>query len=203
MTADDTVHETSLAVWDIAPGVAAGDALSVKVGAKSSIGCALDGCRIEVLDGEAVVAAGCLGDAPWPGSSALYWTEIELRAPAKPGTFAFAVRFDASALAEPHQGAASTFNVSVVSKPEHTLTVKLVAGGVPVDEAYIRLGPYRAITDASGMAQLKTSKGSYELVIWKAGYDVPVTTITIEADAVVPVEGRAVPEDDPDAIWTA
>jgi hypothetical protein len=199
----DTVHETSLAVWDIAPAVAAGEAFSVKVGAKSSTGCALDGCRVEVLDGEAVVAAGCLGEAPWPGSSALYWTEIALRAPAEPGRFAFTVRFDAGALVEPHVGATSSFNVSVVTKPEHTLTVKLTAAGVPVDEAYIRLGPYRAITDGSGMAQLKTSKGNYELVIWKAGYDVPVTTITVEADAVVPVEAQVLPEDDPDAIWTA
>ena len=40
-------------------------------------------------------------------------------------------------------------------------------------------------------------------MIWKAGYDVPATAVTIEADAVVPVEARILPEDDPDAIWTA
>ena len=59
------------------------------------------------------------------------------------------------------------------------------------------------VTDASGVAQVKTPKGRYELVVWKAGYDVPATTVTIEADAVVPVEARMLPEDDPDAIWTA
>ena len=49
MTADtaqtETLHETrletSLAVWDIAPTVAAGERFSVKAGAKSSAGCAL------------------------------------------------------------------------------------------------------------------------------------------------------------------
>jgi hypothetical protein len=199
----DTVHETSLAVWDIAPAVSAGEAFSVKVGVKSSTGCALDGHRIEVLHGDAVVADGCLGETSWPGSDALYWTEIEMHAPAQQGTLVFAVRFDASALEEPHLGATSSFNVSVVAKPEHTLTVKLTAGGAPVEAAYVRLGPYRGVTDASGVAQVKTSKGGYELVIWKAGYDVPATTVTIEADAVVPVEARMLPEDDPDAIWTA
>ncbi len=199
----DAVHETSLAVWDIAPAVVAGETFSVKVGAKSSTGCALDGSRIEVLDGDAVMAAGCLGETPWPGSDALYWTEIEVRAPAQPGNLAYAVRFDASALEEPHLGATSLFNVSVVAKPEHTLTVKLNAGGAPVEAAYIRLGPYRAITNASGVAQVRASKGRYDLVIWKAGYDVPSTAVTVETDAVVPVEARMLPEDDPDAIWTA
>ncbi len=202
MTAD-TIHETSLAVWDIAPAVSAGETLCVKVGAKSSSGCALNGCRIEVLNGDQVVAAGCLDETPWPGSSALYWTEIEMPAPVQQGTFAFAVRFDASALEEPHADATSSFNVSVVSKPEHTLTVEVTADGVPIEAAYVRLGPYRAVTDASGVAQVKTCKGRYELVIWKAGYDVPVTAVTIETDVVVLVEGRSLPEDDPDAIWTA
>ena len=175
----------------------------MKVGAKSSSGCALNGCRIEVLDGDQVVAAGCLGETPWPGSSALYWTEIEMPAPVQQGTVAFAVRFDASALEEPHMGATSSFNISVVSKPEHTLTVKATANGAPIEAAYVRLGPYRGVTDASGVAQVKTPKGSYELVVWKAGYEVPATTVTIEADVVVPVEARMLPEDDPDAIWTA
>jgi hypothetical protein len=197
------VHETSLAVWDIAPAVVAGETVSVKVGAKSSGGCALNGCRIEVLDGDAVVASGVLGETPWPGSSALFWTEIEMRTPSWPGTAAFAVRFDATALDEPHRGVILPFGVSVVAKPEHTLTVKVTAGGAAIDEAYIRLGPYRAITDAWGMAQVKMAKGDYELVVWKAGYDMPATPVTIEADTIVPIEAQALPQDDPDSVWTA
>jgi hypothetical protein len=199
----EPVHETSLAVWDIAPAVAAGGTFSVKVGAKSSGGCALDGRRIEVRDGDAVVASGILGEAPWPGSSALFWTEIEMRAPTQPGTVALTARFDAAALDEPHRGATSPFHVYVVAKPKHTLTVKVTAGGAPIAEAYIRLGPYRATTDASGVARVKMAKGGYELVVWKAGYEMPATPVTIEADAVVPIEARALPEDDPDSVWTA
>jgi hypothetical protein len=138
-----------------------------------------------------------------PGSTALFWTEIEMRAPTQPGTATLVVRIDPTASDPPHRGAALQFQFSVVAKPEHTLIVKLTAGGAPIEEAYIRLGPYRAITDAAGMARVEMAEGRYELVVWKAGYDMPVTPVTIEADAVVPVEAQALPEDDPDSVWTA
>lgn len=207
MTADtaqtETLHEVSLAVWDIAPTVAAGERFSVKAGAKSSAGCALGGCRIEVLEGDTVVASGSLGDAPWPGTDALYWAEIELRAPPTPGTVTFSVRLHAGDLDEPHQDASSPFNVSVVARPDHTLAVKVASSGVPIEEAYIRLGPYRATTDASGRAAIKLAAGRYELIVWKAGYDTEPVPVTIDADASIDVEARALPQDDPDAVWTA
>ena len=211
MTADtaqtETLHETrletSLAVWDIAPTVAAGERFSVKAGAKSSAGCALGRCRIEVLDDDAVVASGSLGDAPWPGTDALYWAELELRAPPTVGPVTFSVRFDAGDLDEPHQDASSPFNVSVVARPGHTLTVQVASGGMPIEEACIRLGPYRATTDGSGQAAIKLAAGRYELVVWKAGFDMEPVPLTIDADASVDVAARALPQDDPDAVWTA
>jgi hypothetical protein len=206
MTADtleqDALHQTSLAVWDI-PTPEAGERFSVKVGAKSSAGCALGGQRIEVLDGETVMAAGHLGDAPWSGTDALFWTALELQAPYQPGLVTLAVRFDAQELDEPHEDASSPFNVTVIAKPEHTLTVQVIAGGVPVEGAIIRLGAVRASTDASGTAAVKLAKGRYELVVWKAGYDAPVTPIAIDADAFAQIDVRAVPQADPDAVWTA
>jgi hypothetical protein len=198
----DTLHQVSLAVWDI-PTPAAGERFAIKVGAKSSVGCALGAQRIEVFDGEAVVATGRLSDAPWPGTDALFWAEVELRAPDKPGLVTLAVRFDAAELDEPHPGVLSPFKVAVVPKPEHTLTVRVLAAGMPVEEAIVRLGPTRATTDASGVAAVKLAKGPYELVVWKAGYDAPVTPLTIDADAFVQIDARAVAESDPDAVWTA
>jgi hypothetical protein len=132
-----------------------------------------------------------------------YWTEIEMRAPTRLGTAAFVVRFGPTALDEQHGGASFPFRVSVVAKPEHMLTVKVSAGGAPIEEAYIHLSRYRAITDAAGMAQVKTATGDYELVIWKAGYDLPARPVTIETDAIVAIDARALPEDDPDSVWTA
>jgi len=206
MTADTlekvTLHQTSLAVWDI-PTPAAGERFSIKVGAKSSAGCVLGARRVEVLDGEAVVASGHLGDAPWPGTDALFWAEVELQAPDRPGLITLSVCFDASELDEPHEGASASFKVSVIARPDHTLTVKVVADGVPVEDAIVRLGPTRASTDASGVAAVKLAKGRYELVVWKAGYDAPVTPLTIDADAFTQIDVRVVPQADPDAVWTA
>ena len=206
MTADtiekDTLHQTSLAVWDISTP-AAGERFSIKIGAKSSAGCTLGARRVEVLDGEEIVAAAHLGDAPWPGTDALFWAEVELRAPDQPGLVTLAAHFDAAALDEPHEGASAAFKVFVVAKPEHTLTVKVVADGVPVEDAIVSLGPTRASTDASGVAAVKLAKGRYELVVWKTGYDSPATPIIIDADAFAQIDARAVPEPDPDAVWTA
>ena len=207
MTADalekQTLHETSLAVWDI-PTAAAGERFSVKIGAKSEAGCAMAGCRIEVLDGEGAVAvSGRLGATPWPGTDALFWAEVELRAPAEPGPAGYSVRFDAEKLDEPHRNAALAFNVPVVARPDHTVTVKVAAGGQPLDQAYVRLGPYRGVTDAAGLAAIKAAKGTYDLVVWKTGYDAPVTPLLVEADATVTIDATTLPEDDPDAVWTA
>ena len=206
MTADtleqDTLHQTSLAVWDI-PTPAAGERFAIKVGAKSSAGCALGGARIEVLEGDAVMAVGQLGDAPWPGTDALFWAAVELRATDQPGLMTLAARFDAAELDEPHEGASAAFKVSVVAEPEHTLTVKVVANGVPIEDAIVRLGPLRASTDASGTAAVKLARGRHELIVWKTGYDAPVTPVTVDADAFMQVDVRAVPQADPDAVWTA
>ena len=206
MTADTleqaTLHQTSLAVWDL-PTPAAGERFVIKVGAKSSAGSTLGAQRVEVLDGEAVVAASDLGDTPWPGTDALFWTEVELQAPDQPGLLTLSVRFDPAELDERHEGASAAFKVSVIAKPEHTLTVKVVADGVPVEEAIVRLGAARATTDASGTASVKIAKGRYELIVWKTDYDAPVTPVTVDTDAFVLVDVRAVPQADPDAVWTA
>jgi hypothetical protein len=206
MTADTlekaTLHQTSLVVWDI-PTPAAGERFAIKVGAKSSTGCALGGRGIEVLDGEAIVTVGHLRDTPWPGTDALFWADAELLAPDRPGLLTLAVRLDAADLNAPHEGATAPFTITVIARPEHTLTVKVIADGVPVEGAIVRLGPVRASTDASGIAAVELAKGRYELVVWKAGYDAPVTPVTVNADAFAQVDVRVVPQADPDAVWTA
>src|SRR4029078_933262 len=95
-------------------------------GAKSSDGCALGGCRIEVLDRSgAVLAQGALVRSPWPGTDARFWSEIELCAPSAPGVVSLAVRCDDSA--------ASPFSVAVVAAPAHVVTPHVAPWGGAVD----------------------------------------------------------------------
>ena len=76
----------SLAVWDVPMPAVAGETFSIKVGAKSSSGRALAGGRVEVSDAKgAVVASGALGGAPWADTEALYWTALDVPAPANAG----------------------------------------------------------------------------------------------------------------------
>jgi len=203
--ASETVRsQTSLAAWDIPEAVASGEHFTVKAGVKSSSGCALGGCRITVLDGDGtVVASGLLGAAPWQDTEALYWSEIELCAPAVPGLVSLAVRFDAVALEEPHDGASRPFSIAVVPPPEHVLTVTVAAADGPVADAIVRAGPLRAMTDAEGRARLHLAKGRHELAVWKTGYEAQPVPLTVDADVAIRVEARALPEENHDAIWTA
>jgi len=195
---------SSLAVWDIPSPVVMGDAFDVKAGAKSAGDVELTGRAIEVCDeAGAVIAQASLGDTPWPGTSGLYWAQFRLSAPDREGPCAWSVRFAASDVAIPHEGATANFTVAVTRRAEHRLTVKVREKDTcnPIEGADIRVGVYRATTDPAGIAAVDIPKGTYELVVWKVGYDVPIQSTEVHADRVIEVEAVAVPEEDPDAIW--
>jgi hypothetical protein len=197
-------HETSLAVWAIPSPVVTGQPFAIKVGAKSTTGCNLTGKRIAVRDeAGAVLAGNALGDTPWPGTSALYWCELPLIAPTEAGMYSWSVEFDAADLAVPHRGATSRFSIAIVQPPEHRLTVKVVAQetATPIANALVRLGAYRAATGETGQAELMMPKGSYDLDVWKSGYEAPTTTVAIDADITIEVAVAVVPEENPDAAW--
>ena len=197
-------HMTSLAVWDIPSPVVMSEKFKIKVGAKSAAGCNLGGEDIEVCDDTgAVLGHGGLGDAPWPDTSALYWTEVELLAPDREGIVSWWVKFAATELESPHQGASSNFSVAIVKPPQHRLTVKVIEKetAAPIENALVRLGVYRAATDPSGLAEIKLPTGTYDLVVWKAGYEAPSQTVEVNDDVTLQVEALVAPEEDPDAAW--
>jgi len=205
LTINTIPHGTSLAVWDIPSPVVMGQPFTIKVGAKSAADCELKGLDIAVFDKNGTVAArGRLQDAPWPGTTALYWDEVELTAPAEEGLSQWSVRFAAEDLALPHDGTAAEFSAAIVRPPEHRLTVKVVEqeSKAPIEDVQIRLGAFRAATDPSGLAEVMMPRGSYDLHIWKAGYEAPARPIEIKADLAVEIEAVVLPEDDPDAAWT-
>jgi hypothetical protein len=197
-------YATSLAVWDIPSPVVIEECFPIKVGAKSAADLALGGRRIQVCDqAGACVAEGCLAETPWPGTSALYWTEVDLRAPTKPGMHAYSAKFAPTGLDLAHEGAAFKFSVVAAEPPEHKLTIRVIesASAIPIEDAQVRLGAYRASTDRSGQAEIRMPKGSYELAVWKVGYDAPATTVVVKDNVTVEVAVEVVPEEDPDTAW--
>jgi hypothetical protein len=199
-----TPHATSLAVWSVPSPVVAGENFRVMVGAKSSVSSALEGKPIAVKDeAGAIVAQGRLGATPWPGTSALYWTEMELSAPTQEGLAWWSVNFAGATIETPHDGSSSRFSIAVVRPPEHRLRVEVLEkdSKAPIEDVQIRLGAYRAATDPSGHAEVAMPKGSYELTVWKVGYDAPGQIIDINEDTSITIEAVVVPPENPDAHW--
>jgi hypothetical protein len=197
-------NETSLAVWDVPMPAVAGQPFAIKVGAKSASGRALAGRRIEVSDATgAVVASGTLGQAPWAGTEALYWTALDVPAPAQQQLAEYAVRLIPGPGKPADDAMATRFSVAATARLEHTLTVKVTRqdtaaalGGVE-----IRLGPFHARTDAAGRAELHVCKGAYQLQLWRTAHNAPPQAIDVKSDMNLELTMVHVPEDHPDARW--
>jgi hypothetical protein len=191
-------HQTSLAVWAVPSPVRIGERFAVTVGAKSSGACALGGATVDVCDESgAVTGRGTLGDTPWPKTRALYWTEITLPAPSRDGLFCWTARFAAAELELPHEGSFAEFSFATVKRPEHRLTVTAVERDIaaPVGDVQVALGPYRAATDAAGLAHIEAPAGTFELAVWKSGFEAAPMAVEIAADASVRIELTRLPEE--------
>jgi len=191
-------HRTSLAVWAVPSPVRIADRFAVTVGAKSSGACALAGARVDIRDETgARIGDGVLGDATWPGTAALYWTEIVLMAPPRNGMVRWSATFAATEMQVPHLGSSCEFSLAVMKRPQHRLTVRVVdrEGAAPVDDVQIAVGPCRAATDRDGIAQIETPAGTFELAVWKAGFERAPQVVEIAADMTVRVEMTRLPEE--------
>lgn len=98
---------------------------------------------------------------------------------------------------------ACEFYVAVVARPLHLMKVKVLKEitATPVAEALVRWGAFRTATDAHGQAELKLPKGAHELMVWKAGFEVPLDSVAIDGDIAVVIAVASVEEEDPDAAW--
>ena len=82
ITVTTLAHDTSLAVWGVPSPIVIDHPFRIHVGATCSAGCDLKGKEIEICDETGnSIARGNLGETPWDGTRALYWTEVDLVAP--------------------------------------------------------------------------------------------------------------------------
>ena len=199
-------HATSLAVWDNPSPVIRGALFEAKVGAKCSASCGLGGRRIEIRDDSGkLMGSAALGDSTWAGTTSLYWTTIQLKAPRKQGLQVWTVSFTPADSHLPHGGTASRFSFVTVAEPEHSVSVKVVSKQTkaPIGGAQVRLGLYRAVTDETGSAKLGVPAGEFPLVVTRAGYEMPERSIKVLKDVRVRIAAEKLPEEDPFAGWTA
>jgi hypothetical protein len=184
----DESHDASVAVWDVPSPAVIGRPFRIKAGVTCSAGCALDGLDIEVRDDLGVPhVAARLGATPWPGTAALYWTEIELPPPVSEGQY----RWHVAPSGEPRRhGFAGCFTIAAGRQPEHTVTIAVIdiIDRAPVSGVHVRVGPYRTSTDDRGEAAIAVGGGSYDVIVWKAGYEAAPIALTVSRDETVRID---------------
>ena len=161
-------HETRVAVWGTPATVERGKRFAVRVGVACPSKCPSAGWVVEVRDhaGEQRGTA-TLGDEPWSGTDALHHAEVALVAPDAEGLHTWEAGALTDGLTVAHAAGRARFGVRVVSAPDCLVTVAAVDGesGAPVEGARVVAHPYRTVTDASGVAELRVPAGEYRLFV--------------------------------------
>ncbi len=204
ITVRTLAHDTSLAVWSVPSPIVIDHPFRIQVGATCSSGCDLSGKEIQILDETgASVARATLGETPWDGTRALYWTDVDLVAPAREGSTSRSITFVPTELRLPHGRAAARFGFETVKPPQYSVAVKVVQkdAGTPVEDAQVRLGLYFAYSDSNGVARVAMPEGTYSLDVLKTGFEAPSRILDVRDDVTVEVEVVAVPSEHPDAYW--
>jgi len=200
-----TAHATELNAWDIPSAIVAGGRFKFMVGVSCSAGCRLAGEGLSILDQEgAQRGAATLGNDVWPETDALYVAEIEGEAPSTAGAHQWEIRTAAWDCELPHAAGAVAISVRVVNPPECEVTVEAFdrEKQTPIKGARVIMHPYRAVTDASGIAKVKVTKGTYDILVSASKYLAVTTTAEVTADMTTRAELDAEPpwvspEEDP------
>ncbi len=190
-------HAASVNVWGLPSAIAPGERFSFKVGIKCSAGCKLTGRPLRIVDDEgAQVGEASLRDDIWPGTSAVYFAEVEAQAPLTPGDHQWQVRTPGSDVSVPHAAGSCTFAVKVVSPPDHHVTVEAFDSETqtPIKGAHVLLHPYRALTDETGVATVRVAKGRYTLFVSGFNYVAYENIIDVAGDVTTRAELTAEPE---------
>jgi hypothetical protein len=190
-------HATSVNVWGLPSAIAAGERFRFKVGIKCSAGCELAGRPLSVLVDEGVqVGAAGLRDDVWPGTSALYFAEVEAQAPHATGDHEWRVETPKSEAGVFHAAGSFGFTVKVVSPPDHEVTVEAFDSETrtPIAGAHVLLHPYRALTDENGQAKIKVAKGRYKVFVSGFQYIAYHGVIDVTGDVTARAELASEPE---------
>jgi hypothetical protein len=166
-------HIPRVQVWGMPSAIPACERFRMKVGIKCTSACNLAGCIVTVFDQGGVEAAtGLLREAPSPGTTALYFTEIEATAPGSVGSHEWRAATPASESGVPHAAGELTFAIKVVGVPDYEITIEAFDQdkGTPIKGLHVMLYPYRALTGEDGIARMKVVRGSYKLYISGLNY---------------------------------
>lgn len=201
-------HTTRIVVWDVPSAVVANEKFHLKVGLKCSSACRLEGREFAIFDSErACVATGTVGGDPWPGSTALYFAEVEVEAPVTEAHHLWEIRAPASTVKVPgldgeipHEERSDSFGVRCVPSPEFQVTVEVIdkEHQTPLNGASVVMYPYRAVTDDRGVAEIWVAKGQYRLQVSRSKHLASSRSIEVTGDVTTRAELDLQPVINPD-----
>jgi hypothetical protein len=184
-------HTTSLIAWDTPSAIVAGERFRIKVGIKCSSECHLNNSHFEIYDHKGTqVATGTLPGDIWPGTTGLYFAEVELQAPAEDGFYTWSGKCPGLDDGLPHAEGSVSFGVRVVSRPEYVVKVETVdkVSQTPLSGARVVMHPYRAVTDERGVAEVRVAKGAYKLFVSQTSYITFGLALEVTADVTARAE---------------
>jgi hypothetical protein len=192
-------HAASVNVWGLPSAIAAGERFRFKVGIKCSAGCKLTGGELRVFDHEGTQVAEARFEDVWPGTSALYFAEVEAQAPLRIGDHEWRAETPATNQV-PHAAGSCSFAIKVVGPSDHQVMVAVIDGErqTPIKGAHVLLHPYRAFTDESGVAKVKVAKGRYTLFVSGFRYVAYEGVVDVTGDVAIRAELVSEPEGEED-----
>ena len=184
-------HTAQLNVWDVPPVTVAGERFKVSIGLRCSAGCDLSGQELGLFDQDgARLGRAELGSNVWPGTEALYFAEVEAEAPLTAGNHRWEVRTGDWVSELPHAAGSFPMVVRVVSPPDCEVAVAVVdrEKQTPIKGARVVMHPYRAVTDDSGIARVRVTRGQYDILVSGSGYLPVSTSVEVTADLATRAE---------------
>jgi hypothetical protein len=165
---DSCAHSIRPTVWGVPPAVEQGKSFRISVGLRCTAGCPSAGWAFRVLDAEgAEVASGLTGDAPAPGTDALHFAEVELRAPDAEGLHVWTVQPVSPEAEMPHAVQPVDLRLTVTAGAQHVIRVRArdAASGEPIARAKVVAHPFSTLTGADGTAELPVPRGRYRVFV--------------------------------------
>ena len=191
-------HTTHVNSWGAPPAIAAAERFKFNIGIKCSAGCNLSGRAVSVVDHDgAQVATAMLREEVWPGTTALYFAEVETKAPAATGDYQWQVATPQCEEGLPHAAGSCGVALRIVSAPDHEVTVAAFDSEtkMPIKGVNVMCRPYQGFTDESGTAKVKVAKGRYTLYVSGFNYLPHEGIIDVADDVSVRVELTVEPEE--------
>lgn len=186
-------HRLSVVAWDMPPAIEADGSFRVRVGIRCSSDCDSTGWQFVVHDQDGREAArGKVGAEPWAGTTGLRHAEAELRAPAETGTYEWTVAVIEPEADCPHTPTQTALRLNVVPAADSSLTVVAVDAvtGAPAEGLKVVVHPFRAVTDAQGVAVLQLPHGVHTVFVSGKNYFPFRATQELNGNATVRAELR-------------